>query len=354
MSDRKLSDSGRSGRGLSGTGGQLPAGVVLSPMDRALEADATLSEKLAAAGLDMAGMNPEETTLLFVPDGVILPQPLQLVNILRAGESNPDVSRLAVVVGERAEAKLLVCQHCDDSAARLVADNRVDIMIGRGASFDYYDLEETTEHTERKASLNVVQESDSRAVIDMLTLYNGVTHNSCRCEFRGEGADLKLYGMAICDKRRKLRFDTHIEHGAPRCHSDELYKISADDEADCSFSGRIKVCEGAVGTEAYQASRNLLNGDRARIQAQPELEIYNDDVKCSHGCAIGQLDPLQVFYMRTRGVPDEEARLLLRQAFMADVIDAIRIPVLNQRLRLLVERRFAGEGDAACGACLPK
>lgn len=107
---------------------------------------------------------------------------------------------------------------------------------------------------------------------------------------------------------------------------------------------------GAVKTEAYQANRNLVGAPEAKMYSKPQLEIYNDDVKCSHGCAIGQLDPMQVFYMRTRGLTEETARQLLRQAFMADVIAAVDVPSLRDRLRLLTERRFAGL-QSACGRC---
>ena len=110
---------------------------------------------------------------------------------------------------------------------------------------------------------------------------------------------------------------------------------------------------GAVGTEASQTNRNMVGSDTARMYSKPQLEIYNDDVKCSHGSAVGQLDPMQVFYMRSRGLSEEEARLLLKQAFMADVIDGVRMERLKDRLQHLVERRFAGElaSCSSCGLC---
>ena len=115
----------------------------------------------------------------------------------------------------------------------------------------------------------------------------------------------------------------------------------------------IYVDENASQTVAYQANRNLVGSDEARMHSKPQLEIYNDDVKCSHGCAIGQLDPMQIFYMRSRGISEAEARLLLKQAFMADVIEGVRLPVLRDRLRQIVDRRFSGE-DASCAECPAK
>lgn len=327
----------------------LPEDLYLGPVSGA---PAKVKEAVDRAG----GFTPEGTddyTVLYIPRDARLTQHIQLINMLRASGPEEDRTALLVIADENSEARLLVCQHADTQGVPLSSFSETRILALPNSSFDLYDLEETTENTHRRARVTLRQERDSRVVINMLTLYNGDTSNEVEALFAGENASLKLYGMGICDRQRKLSMRTVIDHAVPRCHSDELYKISADEEAQCSFDGRIIVREGSVKTEAYQSSRNLLNGDRARIEAQPELEIYNDDVKCSHGCAIGQLDPLQVFYMRTRGIPDEEARLLLRQAFMADVLDAVAIPALNQRLRLLVERRFAGDASAACGACNP-
>lgn len=155
--------------------------------------------------------------------------------------------------------------------------------------------------------------------------------------------------MAIEDGDRQLETYSHISHDVPRCKTDELFKYVVDDNARGSFVGRIKVSEGASGTEAYQANRNLLGSDEARMHSKPELEIYNDDVKCSHGTAIGQLDKMQLFYMRTRGIDEETARTLLKQAFMADVIAGISLSPLADRLRHLVEMRFSGALTSACG-----
>ena len=288
--------------------------------------------------------------LLYVPEGTSVEKPLQLVNILSAGAPLMAIRRLLVIIGDGASARLLVCDHTQRDDMDFLALQTVEIFVGRDASFDLYDLEESTERTSRISALYLSQQAGSHVVIDGMTLFNGVTRNEYFCRFEGEHADLRLYGMGICDRQRKLSTYSRIEHAVPHCHSDELFKISADQEARGAFTGRIHVAEGAVGTEAYQASRNLLASSSARIQARPELEIYNDDVKCSHGCAIGQLDPMQVFYMRTRGISEETAHLLLRQAFMADVIDAVALPALRDRLHLLVERRFAGCGSA-CASC---
>ncbi len=144
--------------------------------------------------------------------------------------------------------------------------------------------------------------------------------------------------------------NSSVVHSAPRCHSDQLFKYVLDGASTGAFEGSILVKESAPYTEAYQSNRNILASAEARMHCKPQLVIYNDEVKCSHGATTGQLDTDALFYMRQRGIPEAEARTMLMQAFMVDVIDSVRIPGLNERLRHLVDRRFSGTlGD--CPGC---
>jgi Fe-S cluster assembly protein SufD len=156
--------------------------------------------------------------------------------------------------------------------------------------------------------------------------------------------------MVIADKQQQVDHLTYIEHRYPNCTSNELFKYVLDEEAQGGFVGRILVKEGAIGTDAHQTVRNLCLTDRARMMARPELEIYADDVKCSHGATVGQLDADALYYMRTRGIPEQEARLLLMFAFMGDVIDQVNLEPLRDRLKQLVEKRFRGE-LSRCNSC---
>lgn len=287
---------------------------------------------------------------LRVRKGARLGQPLQLVNILANAMPLMAVRRLLIVVEDDASADLVVCDHTQRDDVRLMALQTAEIFVGKNARLRYYDLEESSRTTSRLSTLYLSQEAGSDVTVASLTLFNGDTRNEFYCSFRGEGAGLRLYGLGIEDDRRRVSVHSSIRHDVPRCHSDELFKFTADGEAVGAFTGMIYVAPGAVGTEAYQANRNLVGSEQARIYTKPQLEIYNDDVKCSHGAAIGQLDAMQLFYMRTRGLDEDTARLLLRQAFMSDVIKAVEIPGLRDRLHLIVERRYAG-ADSACSSC---
>ena len=287
---------------------------------------------------------------LRVRRGVHVKEPIQLVNILSASMPLMAVRRVLIVMEEDSEAKVLVCDHSQRDDIALLSLETVEISVGAGARLDYYCIEESSQSTSRLSALYVDQAEGSDVNINGITLFNGTTRNEYYCRIKGEHAGLRLYGMGIEDRDRIVSTYTRIDHLVPNCKSNELFKFSIDDNASGAFTGRIYVAEGAVKTEAYQANRNLVGKPDAKMFSKPQLEIYNDDVKCSHGCAIGQLDPMQVFYMRTRGLTDEEARMLLRQAFMSDVIAAVDVPLLRDRLQRLTERRFAGL-ESACSGC---
>lgn len=285
-----------------------------------------------------------------IPKGVKVERPIQLVEILGGADNLMAVRRVVIVAEERSEAKLLICDHTLPAARDMMALQTIEIYVESGAHFDIYDLEESSETTRRLSSLWLSQESDSHVVVNGMTIYNGVTRNEYHTRFAAPGSSLRLFGMGIADKDRLIDTYSRVNHDHGRCHTEELFKFSVDDIARCAFTGLVKVAPGAEKTEAYQSNRNLIGSDAARMFSKPQLEIYNDDVKCSHGSATGRLDEMQLFYMRTRGLDEDEARLLLKQAFMADVIDKVNIPGLRERLIHMVERRFAGEA-AGCHDC---
>lgn len=294
-------------------------------------------------------MFAQDGFVVYVPQGVAVERPIQLVNIFRSDVDLMASRRVLVIMEPRSEAKLLVCDHSIDTV-RFLANQVIEVFVGEGASFDYYDLEESSDTTTRFSSLFVKQEAGSNVVINGITLTNGLTRNDYQVELLGERAETTLCGMSILDKEQHVDTYTHITHAVPRCKSNELFKNVLNDQAVGAFSGRILVREGADKTEAYQSNRNLCATREARMYSKPQLEIYADDVKCSHGMTTGQLDEEAIFYMRSRGISLEEARMLLSVAFTSDVIDHVRVEALRDRLHRLVEKRFRGE-LAKCAGC---
>ncbi|MDD2285756.1 MAG: Fe-S cluster assembly protein SufD, partial [Paludibacter sp.] len=229
--------------------------------------------------------------------------------------------------------------------------NRVtEVFVAENATYEHYKLENTHIKTTNLSTLLIDQQTSSNVLGNVITLHNGLTRNSIEIALNGENCETELCGMVIADKKQQVDNFTAVLHNMPNCHSNELFKYVLDDVSKGAFTGRLYVAKDAQKTRAYQTNRNILLNRTAKIRTKPQLEIYADDVKCSHGATIGQLDEQAMFYMRSRGIPYEEARLLLMFAFTADVIDNIRIPALADRMKMLVEKRLRGE-LSKCEGC---
>ncbi|MBQ8530228.1 MAG: Fe-S cluster assembly protein SufD [Parabacteroides sp.] len=329
------------------------AGGMKNFMDKYPEVASRYYGKAALTGKDaivaLNTMLAQDGFVLYVPRRVVVERPIQLVNVFRSDVDTMANRRILVILEEGAEAKLLVCDHSVDDV-KFLATQVVEIFAGEGAFFDYYDLEESSVSTTRFASVHVKQEAESNVLVNGITLNNGLTRNNYYIELNGEHAETTLCGMSILDKEQQVDTYSHITHAVPYCTSNELFKNVLDDQAVGAFSGRILVKENAQKTEAYQTNRNLCATREARMYSKPQLEIYADDVKCSHGMTTGQLDENALFYMQSRGISRDEARMLLSVAFMSDVIDHVRLEALKDRLHKLVEKRFRGE-LAKCAGC---
>ena len=291
---------------------------------------------------------------LYVPKGVILEKPIQLINVMRADVDLLANSRNLIIVEEGAQAKVIVCAHALDKNNFLC--NRVtEVFVGENAHYEHYRLDSTHNKTTSIASLFIRQEKSSNVLVNEITLHNGLTRNNVNVVLNGEHCELTLCGMATGDKTQHIDNKTFIHHKNANCKSRELYKYVLNDNAQGVFAGKILVDKLAQKTVAFQTNKNLCISKNAGMNTKPQLEIYADDVKCSHGATVGQLDEAALFYLRSRGIPEAEARMLLMFAFVGDVIENISIPALKDTIRLLVEKRFRGEistceGCASCNA----
>ncbi len=298
-------------------------------------------------------MFAQDGVLMYVPRNVVMEKPIQLVNILRADVDFMVNRRVLIVLEEGAQAKLLVCDHAMDHV-NFLSTQVTEVFVGENAVLDLYELEETHESTVRFNNLYVRQEAGSNVLLNGMTLHNGTTRNTTEVTLAGRGAEINLCGMAIADKNEQVDNHTFIDHQVPDCTSNELFKYVLDDQATGAFAGKVLVREGAQHTNSQQTNRNICATREARMYTQPQLEIYADDVKCSHGATVGQLDENALFYMQQRGISLKEARLLLMFAFVNEVIDQIRMEALKDRLHLLVEKRFRGELNKCQGCAICK
>lgn len=336
----------------------LPDGVIICGLNEAAQKYPELVAKYynrqAAQGADTTvAFNAtfvQDGFFMYVPKGVELSKPVQLVDIMRSDVDFMANSRNLVIIEEGAKAQLLECAHTQD-AVQFLSNRVTEVFVAENASLEYYSLENTHNKTTNIGSLFIKQEASSSVLINTITLHNGLTRNNVRVDLDGENAELLLCGMAVGDKNQQVDNFTLINHNAPHCNSRELYKYVLDDSAVGVFTGKIYVAPGAQKTEALMTNKNLCATPTAKMKAKPQLEIYADDVKCSHGATVGQLDETALFYMRSRGLSVSEAKLLLKFAFTADVIDNIRIEALRDRIHLLVEKRFRGE-LSKCAGCV--
>lgn len=339
----------------------LPEGVIFGSLKAMAELHPDLVKKYYATIADtskdaMAAFNTafvQDGAMLYVPKGVVMDKPIQLVNILRADVDFMVNRRLLVILEEAAQARLLVCDHAMDNV-NFLSTQVIEVFAGVNSVFDLYELEETHTATTRISNLYVKQESGSNVLLNGMTLHNGKTRNTTVVTLAGEGSEINLCGMAIEDKNQHVDNHTSIDHAVPNCTSHELFKYVLDEQSTGAFVGSILVREGAQHTNSQQTNRNLCVTRDARMYTQPQLEIYADDVKCAHGATVGQLNENALFYMRQRGISQREARLLLMFAFVNEVIDTIRLEALKERLHLLVEKRFRGELNKCQGCAICK
>ena len=336
---------------------QLPEGVIIGSLKEVAENNPELVgmyyAKLAKTSDDgitaLNTMLAQDGLLVYVPKNVRVERAVQVINILRSDVDLMVNRRVLIVVEKGAEIKLLFCDHAADDR-HFLATQVIEAFVEENASLDLYCMEETHEKNVRVSNLYIDQKANSRVNHNIITLHNGVTRNRTDLSLSGEGAECVLNGCAIADKNQVVDNNTLIEHIAPHCDSKELYKYVLDGKAIGAFAGKVLVRQRAQKTTSEERNQNIYATREARMYTQPMLEIYADDVKCSHGSTVGQLNDAAMFYMRQRGISEKEAKLLLEFAFVNEVIDTIKLEPLRDRLHHLVEKRFRGE-LSKCEGC---
>ena len=336
---------------------KLPEGVIVGSMCNHPEVVAKYYAQLAKTAEDgvtaLNTMLAQDGLLVYVPKNVKVERAIQVINILRSDVDLMVNRRVLIVVEEGAEIKMLFCDHAADDR-HFLATQVIEACVGENASLDLYCLEETHHKNIRVSNVYIDQQANSRVNHNVITLHNGVTRNKLDLTFSGEGAECQCYGCVIADKQQHVDNNTLITHRVPHCTSNELYKYVLDDHAVGAFAGRVLVEHGAQKTASQMTNQNLTATREARMFTQPMLEIYADDVKCAHGSTVGQLNDAALFYMRQRGISLEEAKTLLQNAFINEVIDKMQLEPLRDRLHYLVEKRFRGELNKCEGCKLCK
>ena len=343
--------------------GSLSEGVIVGSLCDYPEIVGKYYARLAKTGEDaitaLNTMLAQDGMLVYVPKNVKVDRAVQVINILKATPQNaqrvvPDLMvnrRVLIILEENAEIKMLFCDHAADDR-NFLATQVIEAYVGENASLDLYCMEETHHKNVRVSNVYIDQQANSRVNHNVITLHNGTTRNRLDLTFSGEGAECQCYGCVIADKQQHVDNNTLITHRVPHCTSSELYKYVLDDQSTGAFAGRVLVEHGAQKTASQMTNQNLAASREARMYTQPMLEIYADDVKCAHGSTVGQLNDAALFYMRQRGISLQEARTLLQQAFINEVVDKMALEPLRDRLHYLIEKRFRGELNKCAGCRL--
>ncbi|MFO7613737.1 MAG: Fe-S cluster assembly protein SufD [Bacteroidales bacterium] len=329
---------------------KMPGGLIACSLASAVQKYPELIEKhyarYANPGSDLfEAMNTafaQDGLFIYVPDGVIVKRPVQMISIINHTENLLLQNRNLIILGKNSRMTLVMC---DDSTNQQASFNNsvTEVFMDEGAHLDHYKLQNLNNISTLLNTTYFHLEPDSRLNTYALTLNGGLIRNNARVRLNGRGADANVYGLYLMDRKQHVDNRVFIEHAVPDCTSNELFKGILDDEASAVFNGHILVQRDAQRTNAYQKNPNILLTDTATVNTRPFLEIYADDVKCSHGATVGQLDNEALFYIRSRGICKASARLLLMYAFAAEVIGKMTLEPLKERIDEMVKQRLRGE-----------
>lgn len=301
-----------------------------------------------------------DALIVYVPKNTKVTAPIRVENMLSGAQDTMVVRRVLIVMEECSEATVFFVDHVaknnnagtsegDAKAPQYLSLQVVEVIAKDGAHLDMYDLEETTQNCHRYNNVYIKVGRDANVQHNGVTLNNGVSRNGIDVYLEGSNSEVKLNGAVIADAEQHVDNNTLIVHKVPQCQSHELYKYVVDDKAVGAFAGRILVNEGAQQTASQMTNNNICVSNDARMYTQPMLEIYADDVKCAHGSTVGVLDDKALFYMQQRGIPMDTAKMLLKYAFISQVVDEMQWESFRDRLHILIDKRLSKE--ERCGTC---
>ena len=293
-------------------------------------------------GIVITSNEKENCLQIHVAENVTVNKPIQIVSAIQTDQPLKLIQSFKVILEKNASLTLL---HCDDSLQKeqTVLLNNVEITLAENAAMNYYKMENKDAGSVLTNKINVEQKAGSQFYSNVITFNAGKVNNYLHVNLNESFADAQLNGLYLVDKKQQICNEVKVFHNSPDCSSRQLYKGIADDEAHATFNGHIVVQKDAQRTAAFQINKNIALTDEAQIQTQPFLEIYADDVKCSHGATVGQLDENALFYLRSRGICQKNARMLLMFAFANEVAQTVKIEALKDRLSQMIQQRLKGE-----------
>ena len=328
----------------------MPDGIHIGSLENAIKThpekiEPHFNQHISANNEGVVALNTalsQDGIFIHVPRNTVLDKPVQIVNLVYSDSEVMVQHRNLIVLEEQAELDLVVCDHVI-SPYQSITNSVTEIVTGPNSCLDYTKLQNEHDESAAISSLFISQERDSRVSTNIFSLHGGMIRNNHYVQLKGPGSENNANGLYLTDRHQHIDNFVKVEHRVPNCLSNQLYKGVLDESATGAFSGFIHVFKDAQKTLAYQRNNNMLLTDEAKMNTRPQLEIYADDVKCSHGATVGQLEEDALFYLRSRGIPYYEARLMLMFGFAHEVIQNLTIEPLRQRIDDLVNKRLRGE-----------
>jgi Fe-S cluster assembly protein SufD len=328
----------------------LPRGVKLLSLAEALDSERPALEphlaKIASHDHPFAALNTaffHDGAFLHIPRRAVLENPIHLLFLTVPGPE-PTVThpRVLVVAEDESQAKVIE-SHAGLGAGIYFTDVVTEIAAGESTVLRHLKVQREGPEAFHIDNLATELGRAANFTAQTINLGGALTRNDLRAVLDGEGIECNLHGLTLVTGKQHVDNHTKIEHAKPHCYSRQFYKAVLDERATSVFNGRIHVHPDAQKTDAIQSNRSLLLADTATAHAQPQLEIYADDVRCTHGATIGAIDEDAIFYLQSRGISKAEARSLLTYAFANEIIERIEIAPLRERLEQLIYHRFEGE-----------
>ncbi|WP_333693578.1 Fe-S cluster assembly protein SufD [Flavobacterium sp.] len=282
----------------------------------------------------------QEGAFINIPKSKVADKPIEIIHFSTGNESALMVQpRNLIIVGENAHVQIIE-RHQSLNSNPVLTNSVTEIFAQKRAIVDYYKIQNDEQTANLIDNTYISQKQESRVAVHTFSFGGNITRNNLNFYHFGERIDSTLKGITIIGDKQHVDHYTLVNHATPNCESHQNYKTILGGSSTGVFNGKIFVEKEAQKTDAFQQNNNILLSDKATINAKPQLEIFADDVKCSHGCTIGQLDERAMFYMQQRGIPQKEAKALLLYAFSNEVIESIKIPELKQRIMKIIAMKL--------------
>ncbi|CAM1359743.1 Iron-regulated ABC transporter permease protein SufD [Tenacibaculum sediminilitoris] len=282
-----------------------------------------------------------EGAFIHIPKNVEVEKPIQIINFTTGKESATMLQPRNLVVVEQNAHVQIIERHQNLNNNAVLTNVVTEIFTDTHATVDYYKIQNDNNDASLVDNTYIEQQKESTCSVHTFSFGGNITRNNLNFYQKGEHINSILKGITIIEGKQHVDHHTLVNHIEANCESHQDYKGIYADRSTGVFNGKVIVEKEAQKTNAYQQNNNVLISDKATINAKPQLEIFADDVKCSHGCTIGQLDEQALFYMQQRGIPKKEARALLMYAFANTVLESVKIPEVKKRINKLIANKLS-------------